>query len=223
MGKKKNKKVKSVLGVPINFDHGQRVKTIKIDKNKYKKFNLVTLIILNLFLALTMVHFISVAYNIYILFIAIFTMFICFVWSILSYNKSILNIKYIINENSVVKDFDTSINVGILAKLSGYKIKQSFIDRIGKNKTHTIILRFKNTWCSKISFSCINENPDRIIKLITNLATTAKENEPKNAKKNNKKIEKEQSIIESKLAQATTESHLIEKIIIKKDKNKNRK
>ncbi|MBQ8430874.1 MAG: hypothetical protein IJX26_02895, partial [Clostridia bacterium] len=65
MGKKKNKKVKSVLGVPINFDHGQRVKTIKIDKNKYKKFNLVTLIILNLFLALTMVHFLSVSYNIY--------------------------------------------------------------------------------------------------------------------------------------------------------------
>lgn len=167
--KEKRKKVKSVLGVPIDYDLGKKVKDISIDIDKYKVTNLVLLIILNILLAGTLVYYLSIVSNALLICVSVFIMIMCLVWSVISYKKGIITLKYTLYENAVVKDYDSSINVGVLEKLIGIRVVSTFIDKIGSNKTKTIILRFDNKWCSKIGLTCVNEDVDEIIHIIQHL------------------------------------------------------
>ena len=115
--KKKQKKEKKILGVAVNFEFGDKIKDIKIDETKYRISNLACLIILNILLFAVMIYFLVVMHNVWTITIAIFTMITCLVWSISSYVLSVLKIKYTLYENAIVKNFDTSVNVGELNKL----------------------------------------------------------------------------------------------------------
>lgn len=167
--KKKENKVKCVLGVPVDFDLGKEVKQISMDKDKYKVTNLVLLILLNIVLVGTIAYLLSIMHNALLIAISIFTIIVCLVWSIISYKKGIVNIKYIIYENAIVKDYDDASNVGELDKLIGIRIYTSFIDKIGNNKTKTLVLRFNNKWCNKIVLHCVTEEIDSVIDVIHKL------------------------------------------------------
>lgn len=172
--KEKQKKVKSVLGVPVDFDLGKEIRQIAMDKDKYKVTSLVLLILLNIGLVATIIYLLSIIHNALLITISIFTVIICISWSVISYKKGIIHIKYTIHENAVVKDYDNSSNVGVLEKLIGVKVVTTFLDKIGKNKTKTLILRFDNTWCSKIVLHCITEEIDQVIDTIHKLRVRLK-------------------------------------------------
>jgi len=167
--KEKQKKVKSVLGVPVDFDLGKEIRQISMDKDKYRVASLVLLILINIVLLGIMSYFLSVMHNALLIAISIFTITICLAWSIISYKKGIINIKYTIHENAVVKDYDDSKNVGVLEKLVGIRIYTSFIDKIGNNKTKTLVLRFDNKWCTKLVLHCVTEDIDDILDTINTL------------------------------------------------------
>ena len=182
--KKKQKKEKKILGVPVNFEFGDKIKDIKIDETKYRISNLACLIILNILLFAVMIYFLVVMHNVWTITIAIFTMITCLVWSISSYVLSVLKIKYTLYENAIVKNFDTSVNVGELNKLKSIKIGKSLLDKIGKIKTSTITIHFTNKWCSKIVLSCIDDNINEIAEQIIYFAGQAKQKLKENAQSN---------------------------------------
>lgn len=167
--KEKRKKVKSVLGVPIDYDLGKKIKDVSIDIDKYKVCNLVLLIILNIILAGTLAYYLSIVCNALLICVSIFIMTMCIAWSVISYKRGIITLKYTIYENAIVKDYDSSINVGVLERLVGIRVVKTFIDKLGQNKTQTIVLRFDNKWCSKIGLTCVNEDVDKIIHIIQHL------------------------------------------------------
>lgn len=181
MAKKKNKKKKEkkVLGIPVNFNFGNKIKDISINLNKYKIANLIILILLNVSLIGVLIYYMTLIFNVFVLIISLFTAVICLAWSISSYLLSVVKIKYTIYENAIVKNYDTSQNVGDLSKLLGYKKKTTLLDRIGKINTSTLVLKFDNTWCSKIVMRCINEDIDEIVELITTLAHLKNSDTPK--------------------------------------------
>lgn len=181
MSKKKQKKVKSVLGVPIDFDLGIKIKEINIDLDKYKDSRLVMLIFLNLILVCTLGYYLSIICNSLLICISIFTILVCLIWSIVSYKKGIIKIKYTIYSNAIVKDFDDASNVGILSDLIGYRICKTLLDRYGKIKTYTLILRFKNKHCPKIAMTCINDDIDEIIDIINKLKKINKDKKQENS------------------------------------------
>lgn len=206
MSKKKPKKEKKILGVPTNINLGKKIKDIEMDSSKYKVSNLIFLIVLNVLLVAVMVYYLTIIYNIVILIIAIFTVLVCLVWSLCSYFFSVIKIKYTIYEFGVVKNFDTSKNIGEFAKLVGYKKKTSLIDVLGKNKTSTLVLKFANKWCNKITLTCITENVDELITIITTLASFADRQPQKQPKKKTLKEKLEKEFItdaptQSKIAQ----------------------
>jgi len=176
MKKHKKKKEKKVLGIPTNLDFGKKIKNIEINTKKLRISSLVWLVILNIALVGTMIYYLSIAYNPWLLVIAIFTVVICAVWSVLTYRLSVVKIKYAIHQNVIVKDYDSSKTIGEFSKLNGIKIKQTLLDRIGKENTNTIVLQFSNKWCSKISLNCIKENVNELTQLFTTLAKQAREN-----------------------------------------------
>lgn len=191
--KEKKKKEKRVLGVPVNFDFGEKVKDFKIDVKKHKVTSLVYLIVLNIMLIAVMVYFLSIINNGLTITIAIFTMLACLVWSVMNYVFSVLKIKYSLFENAIVKSFDTSVNVGELNKLTSIKIGKGLLDKMGKNKTSTITLRFANKWCSKIVLSCIDEDINKVAEDIILYSGKAKQKNPVEKKKSSRK--KKKSII----------------------------
>lgn len=194
--KEKKKKEKRVLGVPVNFDFGEKVKDFKIDVKKHKVASLIYLIALNILLVAVMVYFLTIIHNGLTITIAIFTMLTCITWSIMNYIFSVLKIKYSLYENAIVKSFDTSVNVGELNKLTSIKIGKGILDKIGKNKTSTITLRFANKWCSKIVLSCINEDINKVAEDIILYSGKAKQKNPVEKKKTKKTSQKkEKSII----------------------------
>ena len=199
--KTKKTKEKKILGVPTNLNFGEKIKNISINHNKLKIANLIWLILLNVALIATMVYYLVIAYNPWILVIAIFTVVICMVWSMLTYRVSVVNIKYTLYKNVIVKDYDTSKNVGEFAKLNGIKIKQTLLDKIGKQRTTTLVLHFSNKWDSKISLQCISENINDLTRLISELTKIAREKAPI------KKVV-EKTLIENMLENAPEQSKL---------------
>lgn len=167
--KEKQKKVKSVLGVPVDFDLGKQIKEISMDKDKYKVANLVLLILMNIVLVGTIGYLLSIMHNALLIAISIFTIIVCLAWSIISYKKGIINIRYTIYENAVVKDYDNSSNVGVLDKLIGIRVATTFLDKLGNNKTKTLILRFDNKWCTKLVLHCVTEDIDMVLDTIHKL------------------------------------------------------
>lgn len=209
--KEKKKREKTILGVPVNFNLGKKVKEIEMDISKYKISNLIFLITLNVLLVAVMIYFLSVIYNVMILTIAVFTVVLCLVWSVATYLYSVIKIRYSIYEFGIVKNFDSSKNIGEFAKLVGYKKKTSFIDILGKTKTSTLVLKFSNKWCSRISFPCISENVDDIIAIITTLSHFSDRQPQKRHKEKTIKDKLKQDFIENAPAQS--------KIIQEKEKS----
>lgn len=202
--KTKSKKEKKILGVPANLDFGQKIKNISLNHKKIRITNLIWLVILNIALIGTMIYYLIQAYNPWILVIALFTVIVCMVWSILTYFLNIVKIKYTIYKHAIVKDYDSSKNVGEFSKLVGIKIKQTFLDRIGKENTNTLVLQFSNKWDSKITFHCITENINDLANLITELSKEARENSTIN-----KVVEK--SLITTMLENSPSQSKLTHK------------
>lgn len=167
--KEKKEKVKSVLGVPVDFDLGKKIRQISMDKDKYKVANLVLLILMNIVLVGTIGYLLSIMHNALLIAISIFTITVCLAWSIISYKKGVINIKYTIHENAVVKDYDNSSNVGVIEKLIGIRVATTFLDKLGNNKTKTLILRFDNKWCTKLVLHCVTEDVDDILDTINTL------------------------------------------------------
>lgn len=215
--KQKKHKEKKVFGVPVNINLGKKIKDVEMDKTKYKHANLIFLIVLNVLLVAVMVYYLTVVYNVVILIIALFTIVVCLVWSLCSYFLSVIKIKYTIYEFAVVKDFDYSRNIGEFGKLLGYKKRTSLIDRLGKNKTSTLVLKFSNKWCSRIALTCISENVDDLIAIISTLASMSS-NQPQKQKPQKslaKKVKEgltENAPTQSKI-QKEKEKNLIETII----------
>ncbi len=210
--KEKKKKEKKILGVPINIDLGKKIKDIEMDSSKYKIVNLLLLIVLNVVLIGVMTYFLTLIYNAMILLIVIFTITLCAVWSVCTYIMSIIKIKYTIYEHAIIKNFDTSQNIGEFSKLISCKKKTRFIDLFGKNKTSSIILKFSNKWCPKITLSCITEDVDALIEQINQIA---KENPPKPKKEKTLRQK-----IDKIIADSPTQSKLAKEI--EKDKNNNK-
>lgn len=173
--KDKKKKEKKVLGVPVNFDFGEKIKDFSIETSKYRATSLMYLIVLNIMLVAVMIYFLTIIHNGLTITISIFTMLTCIIWSIMTYVFSVLKIKYTLYENAIVKNFDTSVNVGELNKLTSIKIGKTLLDKCGKHKTNSITLRFKNKWCSKITLSCINEDINSIAEQIILYSGKAKQ------------------------------------------------
>ena len=172
--KDKKKKVKSVLGVPIDYDFGKKVKDISIDINKYKDSRLVLLILLNIMLICTLGYYLSIVSNALLISISIFTVSVCIGWSIFSYKKGVIKIKYTLYENVIVKNFDNFKNIGILQDLTGYRVVKTLLDKYGKNKTKSLVLRFSNKLCPKLVLTCIDEDIDEILNLIHKLRKVGK-------------------------------------------------
>lgn len=186
--KEKKEKEKKILGVPINIDLGKKIKDIEMDSSKYKIVNLLLLIVLNVALIGVLTYFLTLIYNVMILLIVIFTITLCAAWSICTYIMSIIKIKYTIYGHAIVKNFDTSQNIGEFSRLISCKKKTRLIDLFGKKRTSSIILKFSNKWCPKITLSCITEDVDALIEQINQIA---KENPPAIKKKQiNKTIAK---------------------------------
>lgn len=200
--KPKKKKEKTILGVSVNFNLGKKIKEIEMDTSKYKISNLIFLIALNVLLVAVMIYFLTIIYNAMILTIALFTIVICLIWSVTSFLCSVIKIKYSIYEFGIVKDFDSSKNIGEFGKLVGYKKKTSIIDILGKNKTSTLVLKFNNKWCSRISFPCISENIDDVISIITTLANFADRQPQKKHKEKSLKDKLKQDFIDDAPAQS---------------------
>ena len=168
--KEKKKREKTILGVPVNFNLGKKIKEIEMDTSKYRISNLVFLITLNVLLVAVMIYFLTIVYNAMIFTLAVFTVVVCIIWSVATYLFDVIKIRYIIYEFGIVKNFDSSKNIGEFSKLIGYKKRKSLIDMLGKKKTSTLVLKFNNKWCSRISLPCISENVEDIIFIITTLS-----------------------------------------------------
>lgn len=215
---KKTKKEKKILGVPINIDLGKKIKDIEMDSSKYKIVNLLLLIVLNVALIGVLTYFLTLIYNVMILLIVIFTITLCAVWSICTYIMSIIKIKYTIYGHAIVKNFDTSQNIGEFSKLISCKKKTRLIDIIGKKRTSSIILKFSNKWCPKITLSCITEDVDALIEQIKQIA---KENPPKPKKEKTLKQKLDQ-IIDNAPLQSNLAKEIGKEKNNDKDKNSNK-
>lgn len=176
-----------IFGLPADFNLGKKLKDIPINLKKHKISSLILLITLNLALTAIMIYFLHLMFRIYILIIALLTIIACFSWSIATFKYAVLKIHYSIYEYAVVRDFDTSINIGALTEMTGFRVSETLLDRLGKHKTKTLTLYFDNNWCRKIVFPYITTNIDKLANYITTLSTQAKISKPR---------KKETSIIE---------------------------
>ena len=204
--KKKKTKIneKIILGWPANFEMGQKVKNISVDIRKFSNANLISLIILNLLLIGVMIYYLNVVFNVGVLVIALFTIAGAMIWSFLSYKLGVLKIRYILYENAIVKDYDSSISVGDLSKLKGFKIRKVLLDRCGK-PTYTLTLHFDNKFFKTINFTCINEDVNKLMYQINLLAKQAQKKQ-----KEKTEIPQEESLIESMIIENLPQSKLTE-------------
>jgi len=163
---KQNKQQKKIMSNLDNLELGAKIKDISIDMKKYSITNLITLIILNVLLVAVMIYYLAISNNALILTIAIISVVACIVWSVLSYLKSIVKVKYSIYQNAIVKDFDSSKTIGIYANLFDAQIKQTWLDKIGKNKTNTLCLKFKKPGVRTMNLYCINEDVKTVLDFI---------------------------------------------------------
>lgn len=228
MAKDKDKKIISNVE---NLELGNKLKDISIDMKKYSFINLLTLIILNILLIGVMIYYLTISNNGLILTLTILTVVACVIWSVMSFLKSVIKVKYSIYENAIVKDFDSSQTIGIYANLEDIKITQTLLDKIGKNKTNSLVLKFCKPGAKKIHLFCIDEDIKAVAKYIKEHQANAvvvfneiRKNKKATLEKKNNSIEKTEPKIVDTTEKSMKEQNKTEinKVEVNKDETEDK-
>ena len=180
------------------------IREIKINQKRRFKYNLITLVIFNILLLLSLVYMTALLKRKISVIIAVILFVLSIVGSVRTLIKTKSNRKYVLYRDKI-NIFSTALDAEIdLSKVFMVKAKRNIFDIIFRNDAHTIYIYVKNEGKDFYMLPFIGEDANLLVDEILKLAIEARENNKhlvlKIAEKNVQKENLEQNnLIKKKL------------------------